>query len=90
MTKQLINFLVWSLGNRPVTGLGHQGGRRIFSGLPKVFKLCPTHFPGGEKYTPFVVMHLGEKSFDLQLVSLLVKLTNQSIINAIRIIALWL
>jgi len=45
--------VMWS---RPVTSLGHQEGRRVFSEGPKVFKLCPIvsnyvqHiFPGGEK-----------------------------------------
>jgi len=29
---------------RPVTSLGHQGGRRVFWEGPKILKLCPRHF----------------------------------------------
>ena len=34
---------------RPVTSLGHQGGRRVFSEGPKFFTLCPKHFSRGAK-----------------------------------------
>jgi len=30
--------------DRPVTSLGHQGGRRVFWEGLKFLKLCPTHF----------------------------------------------
>jgi len=42
---------------RPVTSLGHQGGRRVFWEWPKLFKLCPillnnvqNIFPGGREF----------------------------------------
>jgi len=43
---------------RPVTSLGHQDGRRVFSEGPKFFELCPivktmsnTFFQGGENFS---------------------------------------
>ena len=41
---RVVRKISWT---RPVTSLGHQGGRRVFWEGPKFLKLCPTHFSRG-------------------------------------------